>query len=204
VLVFRFIKLVHGRSVSHLHCGPGVQLRPNLDLHKTTTKPNWSCFATRSDPRRNGTSRFSIRNRTWVRNGLKRLVTSNPTDLGSLTVRLSMQSSACAISMSNPHICLISNRELKGEAERIRVFDHAGTPYLSRPARRVDHPQIDADVLDALKYLRCAAFAMQQPKLRQDTGIFVSDGAIPESLHREVSQLVLDSLFFQTQSFGSL
>jgi hypothetical protein len=93
--------------------------------------------------------------------------------------------------------CLTSNRELKSEAQRIRVFDHAGTPYFSRPARPVDYPKIDADVLDALKYLQCAAFAMQQPRLRQDTGIFVSDGAIPKSLHREVSELIFELPFFQ-------
>jgi hypothetical protein len=52
-------------------------------------------------------------------------------------------------------------------------------------------------VLDALKYLRCALFAIQKPRLRQDTGIFVSDGAIPDSLHREVSELVSNILFFQ-------
>jgi hypothetical protein len=77
-------------------------------------------------------------------------------------------------------------RDLKGEANRIRVFDHTTTPYYSRPKRPIDYQKIDADVLTAVKYLRSAPFAIQKARLRQDTGIFVSDGAVPESLHREV------------------
>ena len=83
------------------------------------------------------------------------------------------------------------SRELKSEANRIRVFDHAGTPYYSRPARLIDYLKIDVDVLNSLKYLRRAPLAIQKPRLRQDTGIFVSDGAVPESLHREVNELFM-------------
>ena len=57
-------------------------------------------------------------------------------------------------------------------------------PYYSRPARPLDYPKIDADVLNSLKYLRHAPLAIQKPRLRQDTGVFVSDGAVPDSLHR--------------------
>ena len=83
-------------------------------------------------------------------------------------------------------VCILLSRDLRGEASRIRVFDHTTTPHYSRLARPVDYHQIDSDVLNALKYLRRATFAIQKARLRQDTGIFVSDGAVPESLHREV------------------
>ncbi len=84
----------------------------------------------------------------------------------------------------------ISTRELKAEAYRIRVLDKGimlRPPSL--PERAIDFERIRNDVMISLKHSRKSKFAIRRADLRDDVGVYVSDGIIPLSLHREVSRL---------------
>ncbi|KAF4564880.1 hypothetical protein EYR36_002823 [Pleurotus pulmonarius] len=80
--------------------------------------------------------------------------------------------------------------ELKAEAHRIRVLDK--TIMLrppSLPERAIDSERIRNDVMISLKHSRRSKFAIRRADLRDDVGVYVSDGIIPLSLHRETSVL---------------
>ncbi|KAL4258731.1 hypothetical protein AB1N83_009773 [Pleurotus pulmonarius] len=84
--------------------------------------------------------------------------------------------------------------ELKAEAHRIRVLDK--TIMLrppSLPERAIDSERIRNDVMISLKHSRRSKFAIRRADLRDDVGVYVSDGIIPLSLHRELVT-ELDSL----------
>jgi hypothetical protein len=72
-------------------------------------------------------------------------------------------------------------------ARRIRAYDHDLRPSRVVPQRPVDFGTIDSDVRNALKYIKGAKYAIEEPDLCQHIGAFVSDDIVPVSLHHEVS-----------------
>ncbi|KAL0950704.1 hypothetical protein HGRIS_007481 [Hohenbuehelia grisea] len=54
------------------------------------------------------------------------------------------------------------------------------------PAQSVDFRSIEVDVENAVKFAQNAQYAISSPKLQEDIGVFVSDGLVPTSLHKEL------------------
>jgi hypothetical protein len=80
-------------------------------------------------------------------------------------------------------------RELKEEARRICVYDHAlglASPGRRRLEREVDSASINATVKNVVAYLRAAKYGIDQPKLFEDVGVRTVDNAVPKELHAEV------------------
>lgn len=80
-----------------------------------------------------------------------------------------------------------NRRELKAEATCIRTLDHLiQINSAHRPCRVVSFDQIDAEVRNALKYIRAGTYALRPPRLKEEVGVYASDGLVPDLLHREV------------------
>ncbi|KAL0950698.1 hypothetical protein HGRIS_007475 [Hohenbuehelia grisea] len=77
--------------------------------------------------------------------------------------------------------------DLKAEARRILELD-CKVHLTSRniPAQAIDFRSIGVDVENAVKFARNAQYAIFTPKLQEDIGVFVSDGLVPKSLHKEL------------------
>jgi hypothetical protein len=91
---------------------------------------------------------------------------------------------------------------LKAEAIRIHKLDYLiQTNSTHLTMRPVDFDQIDTDVRNTLKYVRGAKYALRPPSLREEVGVYASDGVVPDLLHQEVGVctfLMRDLLFICT------
>ncbi|KAJ7577465.1 hypothetical protein C8J56DRAFT_970875, partial [Mycena floridula] len=77
--------------------------------------------------------------------------------------------------------------ELKQEARRIRFEDllvHSGSVHAVR--RNVDLQKIEVDVRKELNFIQNAEHSIMPVTLREDVGVFASNGLVPKSLHKEL------------------
>lgn len=85
------------------------------------------------------------------------------------------------------------SRELKEEAHRIIYDDHL--PHLTSRHLRSHHRIIDFRVMDAavrkrLNFIGNSQHAIRSPRMRENVGVFMSDGLVPLPLHQEVTSRV--------------
>jgi hypothetical protein len=86
------------------------------------------------------------------------------------------------------HLYLCRIRDLKAEANRIRQLDHTIRLHSPRlPERNVDYQMIDADVEQAVEFIRHAKYAIHAPPLKEEVGVYISEGIVSYSLQREAS-----------------
>lgn len=89
------------------------------------------------------------------------------------------------------HVQLTFSRhysELKAEASRIQMLDHtvrvAPQPLFRD---RIDSMYFDKDCENALLFAAWSTFGIRQADLKENVGVYVSDGLVPQCLHEEVS-----------------
>jgi len=86
------------------------------------------------------------------------------------------------------HLYLCRIRDLKAEANRIRNLDHTIRLHSPRPPdRNIDYQIIDADVEQAVDFIRHAKYAIRPPPLKEEVGVYISEGLVPYSLQQEAS-----------------
>jgi hypothetical protein len=79
-------------------------------------------------------------------------------------------------------------RDLKAEANRICKLDHTIRLHSPRlPDRNVNYQKIDTDVEQAVDFIRHAKHAIRAPPLKEEVGVYISEGLVPYSLQREAS-----------------
>jgi hypothetical protein len=83
------------------------------------------------------------------------------------------------------------SRELKNEARRIKFFDFdirlEDPATFKEPDLNLDMDSLDSDILASITYAAASPFGVRAPRnLTEEVGIFISDGLVPVSLHREV------------------
>ncbi|KAJ7835971.1 hypothetical protein B0H13DRAFT_2288278 [Mycena leptocephala] len=81
--------------------------------------------------------------------------------------------------------------ELKNEARRIKFFDFdirlEDPATFKEPDLNLVMDSLDSDILASITYAAASPFGVRAPRnLTEEVGIFISDGLVPVSLHREL------------------
>lgn len=63
---------------------------------------------------------------------------------------------------------------------------HKGSP---RHFPTIDLQKVVADVDREVNFLHNAEYAMRSPRLKEDVGVYASNGLVPVSLHKEVGYI---------------